>query len=105
MIELALTHHLVTKYTSLIAIDRAPARAPDLDLKIAALPTQLPEGQSYEAIFGTQPDAPQLGTLPQGATDSRFNLLVGALMLLLAALLFRRMQAQPALRLQLLRRR
>jgi len=105
VIEVALTHHLVTKYTSLIAIDRAPARAPDLDLKIAALPTQLPEGQSYEAIFGTQPDAPQLGTLPQGATDSRFNLLVGALMLLFAALLFRRMQAQPALRLQLLRRR
>jgi len=101
VIELALTHHLVTKYTSLIAIDRAPARASDLDLKIAALPTQLPEGQSYEAIFGRDADAPQLGTLPQGATDSRFNLLVGALMLLFASLLFRRMQARP----QLLRRR
>jgi len=105
VIELALTHHLVTKYTSLIAIDRAPVRAPDLDLKIAALPTHLPEGQSYEAIFGTQADAPQLGTLPQGATDSRFNLLVGALMLLFATLLFSRMQAQPFARLQFLRRR
>jgi Ca-activated chloride channel homolog len=105
VIELALTHHLVTKYTSLIAIDRAPARAPDLDLKIAALPTHLPEGQSYEAIFGRDADAPQLGTLPQGATDSRFNLLVGALMLLFASLLFRRMQARPSFRLQLLRGR
>jgi len=105
VIELALTHHLVTKYTSLIAIDRAPVRAPDLDLKIAALPTHLPEGQSYEAIFGTQADAPQFGTLPQGATDSRFNLLVGALMLLFATLLFSRMQAQPFARLQFLRRR
>jgi len=105
VIELALTHHLVTKYTSLIAIDRAPARAPDLDLKMAALPTHLPEGQSYEAIFGTQADAPQFGTLPQGATDSRFNLLVGALMLLFATLLFSRMQAQPFARLQFLRRR
>lgn len=27
-IELALTHHLVTKYTSLVAIDRAPAPRP-----------------------------------------------------------------------------
>jgi len=105
VIELALTHHLVTKYTSLIAIDRAPARLPDLDLKVAALPTHLPEGQSYEAIFGTQADAPQFGTLPQGATDSRFNLLVGALMLLFATLLFSRMQAQPFARLQFLRRR
>jgi len=105
VIELALTHHLVTKYTSLIAIDRAPARLPDLDLKMAALPTHLPEGQSYEAIFGTQADAPQFGTLPQGATDSRFNLLVGALMLLFATLLFSRMQAQPFARLQFLRRR
>ena len=105
VIELALTHHLVTKYTSLIAIDRAPARLPDLDLKMAALPTHLPEGQSYEAIFGTQADAPQSGTLPQGATDSRFNLLVGALMLLFATLLFSRMQAQPFARLQFLRRR
>ena len=105
VIELALTHHLVTKYTSLIAIDRAPARAPDLDLKMAALPTHLPEGQSYEAIFGTQADAPQFGTLPQGATDSRFNLLVGALLLLFATLLFSRMQAQPFARLQFLRRR
>ena len=105
VIELALTHHLVTKYTSLIAIDRAPARLPDLDLKMAALPTHLPEGQSYEAIFGTQADAPQSGTLPQGATDSRFNLLVGALLLLFATLLFSRMQAQPFARLQFLRRR
>jgi Ca-activated chloride channel family protein len=90
VIELAMTHHLVTKYTSLVAIDRAPARATDLDLKTAALPTQLPEGQSYEAIFGGAPQADTLpyGRLPQGATDSRFQLLAGALTLLLAALLF-----------------
>jgi hypothetical protein len=29
--ELALTHQLVTKYASLIAIDRTPARSPDPD--------------------------------------------------------------------------
>jgi len=100
VIELALTHHLVTKYTSLIAIDRTPARAAEMDLKTAALPTHLPEGQSYEAIFGgQQADAAPVGLLPQGATNSRFNLLAGALMLLFATLLFWRMQARPLARL------
>jgi Ca-activated chloride channel family protein len=100
VIELALTHHLVTKYTSLIAIDRTPARSPDRDLKTAALPTHLPEGQSYEAIFGTQQaDAAPVGQLPRGATNSRFNLLVGALMLLFAALLYWQMRARPLARL------
>jgi hypothetical protein len=40
-IELALTHRLVTKYASLIAIDRAPARSPDPDLGRNAIPRNL----------------------------------------------------------------
>jgi hypothetical protein len=40
-IELTLTHHLVTKYASLIAIDRTPARSPDLDLRRNAIPRNL----------------------------------------------------------------
>ena len=44
VVELALTHHLVTKYTSLIAIDRTPVRPVDADLKMAAPPANLPEG-------------------------------------------------------------
>ena len=90
VIELALTHHLVTKYTSLIAIDRTPARPADADLKTAAMPTNLPEGWNYDALFGTrETDFALVGRLPQGATDSRFNLLAGALALLFAILLFR----------------
>jgi Ca-activated chloride channel family protein len=90
IIELALTHHLVTKYTSLVAIDRSPARPAHADLKTAALPVNLPEGWSHEAVFGPQQtDFALAGRLPQGATDSRFNLLAGALALLLAAFLFR----------------
>jgi Ca-activated chloride channel family protein len=89
IIELALTHHLVTKYTSLVAIDRSPARPAHADLKAAALPVNLPEGWSYEAVFGPQEtDFAPASRLPQGATDSRFNLLAGALALLLAAVLF-----------------
>jgi Ca-activated chloride channel family protein len=90
IIELALTHHLVTKYTSLVAIERSPARPAHADLKTAALPVNLPEGWSHEAVFGPQQtDFALAGRLPQGATDSRFNLLAGALALLFAALLFR----------------
>ena len=88
VVELALTHHLVTKYTSLVAIDRSPARPEQLDLETAALPNQLPAGQSYEAIFGSAEAT--LGRLPQGATDSRFDLITGALALLLAFVLFGR---------------
>ena len=80
VVELALAHHLVTKYTSLVAIDRTPARPTDLALKTAAQPTNLPVGWNYEAVFGE---------LPRGATNSRFDLLVGALMMLAAMLLAR----------------
>ena len=106
VIELALTHHLVTKYTSLIAIDRTPARPVDSDLKLAALPTNLPEGWNYDALFGPEhADSALVGRLPQGATDSRFNLLSGALALLFAALLFWQVQARQRARLRLLRLR
>jgi len=106
VVELALTHHLVTKYTSLIAIDRTPARPADADLKIAALPTNLPEGRNYDAVFGPrEADSALVGRLPQGATDSRFNLLTGALALLFATLLFRLAQARRRVRLRLLRLR
>jgi Ca-activated chloride channel family protein len=91
IIDLALTHHLVTKYTSLVAIERSPARPAHADLKTAAVPVNLPEGWSYDAVFGPQQaDFALAGRLPQGATDSRFNLLAGALALLFATLLFRR---------------
>jgi Ca-activated chloride channel family protein len=79
VVDLALTHHLVTKYTSLVAIDRAPARPDAAALKSAALPTNLPDGWTYAAVFGE---------LPQGATDARFNLLLGTLLFAAALLAF-----------------
>ncbi len=79
VVDLALTHHLVTKYTSLVAVDRAPARPDGAALKEAALPTNLPDGWTYDAVFGE---------LPRGATDAPFSLLLGALLLLAAILAF-----------------
>ena len=89
VIELALAHRLVTQYTSLVAADRTPARPAGADLKTAAMPTNLPEGWNYEAVFGAQPgDLAIAGQLPQGATGSGFKLLTGWIFLLLAALLW-----------------
>jgi Ca-activated chloride channel family protein len=79
VVALALDHHLVTKYTSLVAVDRTPARPDAAALRSAAMPTNLPEGWTYEAVFGE---------LPRGATDARLNLLVGALLLAAAMLAF-----------------
>ncbi|HEY6862813.1 MAG TPA: hypothetical protein VI319_02845, partial [Burkholderiales bacterium] len=92
IVKLALAHHLVTKYTSLVAVDRAPARPAGEDLKTMAIPTNLPEGQSYEAIFG-----PAIGELPRGATDSRLHIAVGLAFMLCALLLniARRMTGGP----------
>ncbi|MEX0744168.1 MAG: hypothetical protein WD118_01090 [Phycisphaeraceae bacterium] len=84
VIELATMHRLVTKYTSFVAVDRTPARPSDAQLKLAAVPTNLPEGWEHDKVFGE---------LPQGSTDSRFALLSGAALLLLAMAMLRRRAA------------
>lgn len=75
VVDIALAHHLVSKYTSLVAVDKTPVRPADAELKSGAIPTNLPEGWEYGKVFGE---------LPQGATDSLWNLLAGCLTLLLA---------------------
>lgn len=75
VIALATAHRLVTKYTSFVAVEKTPARPTDAQLKLAAVPTNLPEGWEYDKVFGE---------LPQGATDSRFAMLTGAMLLLFA---------------------
>ena len=80
VLKLALEHQLASKSTSLVAVDKTPARSAEALLKSAALATNLPEGWSYEGVFGE---------LPRGAIGLRFELLAGALLLLLAALLWR----------------
>lgn len=84
VVQMALEHHLVSKYTSLVAVDKTPVRRLDDPLRTAALPGNLPDGQVHAAIFGEQQ-----GELPQGATDARFNLVLGMVLLLLASGLWR----------------
>jgi Ca-activated chloride channel homolog len=78
VVAVAIEHHLASKYTSLVAVDKTPVRPADADLKGGAMPTNLPEGWNYGAVFGE---------LPKGATDSDWHLLLGVSGLLLAALL------------------
>ena len=72
----ALDHHLVSKYTSLVAIDVTPSRPTDAALKTGAVPTNLPEGWNHEAVFGQ---------LPKTATAAELNLLIGIVLLLAAS--------------------
>jgi Ca-activated chloride channel family protein len=88
VVQVALEHHLVSKYTSLVAVDKTPVRRPEDPLRTAALPGNLPDGQVQEAIFGEQQDELR-GELPQGATDARLNFLSGLMLLLMAAALWR----------------
>jgi len=77
VLELALAHHLVSPYTSLVAVDVTPVRPGDEATERHALKTNLPHGWDYTAVFG----------LGQGATDAPLHLFVGLFTLLLAAAL------------------
>ncbi|MGQ0509902.1 MAG: marine proteobacterial sortase target protein [Betaproteobacteria bacterium] len=87
VLKLALEHQLVSRYTSLVAVDKTPARTAEALLKSASLPTNLPEGWTMEGNVGQVH-----GELPRGATSARFDLLLGSLLLLLGLLLYRRSQ-------------
>jgi Ca-activated chloride channel family protein len=78
VVALGLEHHLVTKHTSLVAVDVTPSRPVDAALQAAALPTNLPHGWVYESVFGE---------LPQTATPAPLHALVAVLSLLAAAAL------------------
>jgi Ca-activated chloride channel homolog len=55
IVALALDHQLVTRLTSLVAVDKTPSR-PDGDrLKLAELPINLPAGWDFEKVFGERP--------------------------------------------------
>jgi Ca-activated chloride channel family protein len=116
ILALALEHHLVTRLTSLVAVDATPSRPEGEPLKLADLPLNLPAGWDFAKVFGEQPKplaAPserradasdghmQLAlrrhppvvapaspiVLPKTATDAELKLLSGAALLLLALMM------------------
>jgi len=51
-VGIALEHHLVSAYTSLVAVDITPERRSYEPLRSHALETDLPAGWSFESVFG-----------------------------------------------------
>lgn len=118
ILRLALDHHLVTRLTSLIAVDVTPSRAANIPLTKADIPLHLPAGWDYRTLLGIsatrdanagQPTdsenadwsgvdskaeeiAPTLPVpslpLPQTATPATLLMLQGLLAVLIGALLF-----------------
>lgn len=74
VLPLALEYQLVSKYTSLIAIDKTPVRRPDESLHSARIENTKPHGSQWQA-----------SGLPRTATPAQFQMILGALALLLAA--------------------
>jgi len=74
VLDVALTHHLVSKYTSLVAVDVTPTRPAGIDTLKSAVPGNVPEG-----LTG-------FDQLPRTATPAALSLVMGTLLLLAAAL-------------------
>jgi Ca-activated chloride channel family protein len=55
ILALALEHQLVTRLTSLVAVDQTPSRPADEPLKLSELPLNLPAGWDFEKVFGERP--------------------------------------------------
>ena len=112
IVELALQHGLVTRLTSLVAVDRTPSRPQGTALTRADLPLNLPAGWDFDKVFGntatrhaqlhdaidesafehvarssapsTVANVPQQGVvLPQTATVAQLKMLLGMMFLLM----------------------
>ncbi len=80
--KVALNHHLVSRYTSLVAVDKTPLRPVDAVLDTQAIPVEMPSGWVADAVFGR---------LPQTATPASLYLLLGLAGLLASVLLRRKL--------------
>src|ERR1700749_4593549 len=115
ILALALQHQLVTRLTSLVAVDQTPSRPQGEPLKLTDLPLNLPAGWDFAKVFGDRPQLPAPAKerradagdtrahlnavkralpmpdtlrLPKTATDAELWMLTGAILLLLSVILF-----------------
>ncbi|WP_417317329.1 marine proteobacterial sortase target protein [Emcibacter sp.] len=93
ILTLALSHHMVSKYTSLVAVDKTPSRPAEETLDQKNVPQHLPKGWSHDKVMGKQnvkalksplPAAPaadmMVASAPQTATDEDLKLLIGLIL-------------------------
>lgn len=82
VLEVALGHHLVSKYTSLVAIDLEPSAPAGIVPQTQLLPVSLPAGWSPAHAFGGGGQ-----TLPRTGTASAIQVVIGLLLIALALFL------------------
>ncbi len=73
VLPLALQYQLVSNYTSLVAVDRTPARPEGESLRSQRIPNTKPNGLDWPAEG-----------VPSTATSAQLNFTIGALLLLIA---------------------
>jgi Ca-activated chloride channel family protein len=117
ILALALEHQLVTRLTSLVAVDKTPSRPEGEPLKVSELPINLPGGWDFAKIFGERPQqpatpaerradsgearvqvaalkhpavtaAPGVVQLPKTATDAELRMIAGVIFLMFSLILF-----------------
>lgn len=79
VVELALEHHLVSRFTSLVAVDVTPERPDGSPLSSRRVPNVRPAGSTWQ----------RPGYLPSGGTSARLSLWLGLALLGLALVLRR----------------
>lgn len=81
IVRLALRHHLVSDYTSLVAVDKTPVRPLEDALHTKPVATHLPKGWHKAKVFGQ---------LPQTGTSAPMQILAGMMALILGWFVRRR---------------
>jgi Ca-activated chloride channel family protein len=67
VLKVALAHHLVSRLTSLVAVDVTPSRPAGETLTTSEMPTNLPAGWNFDKVFGEDPEHPYIkASLDQG---------------------------------------
>lgn len=75
VLKTALEHHLVSKYTSLVAVDTVVSRSKEEKELTAPVPTHLPQGWQAAAVFGGG---------AKTATPANMRMMIGVLLLAMA---------------------
>jgi len=112
ILALALDHQIVTRLTSLVAVDKTPSRPEGEPLKPSELPINLPAGWDFAKVFGERqqvpaqlrerhadarnqpatrrptPAAPDAIRLPKTATSAELKMTAGLILIVLALILF-----------------
>ena len=86
VLESALKHHLVSKYTSLVAVDVTPVRPVDESIHGRSAKSNLPKGWKYDKVF----------KVPQTGTVANFCFVLGALTIMLSGMLWLLIRRYPA---------